>query len=59
MNIIINPQKLSISDRLRKKIEVKFETGLGKLLVHYQDDLKVASLSIEKVTRSGYEINLT
>lgn len=56
MNIIFNPQKLEISDRLRKRIERKFETGLGKLLKHYQEDLKVASLSIEKVTRSGYEI---
>lgn len=56
MNIIFNPQKMTISDRLRRKIETKFETGLGKHLKHYQEDLKVASLSIEKVSRSGYEI---
>jgi ribosome-associated translation inhibitor RaiA len=56
MNIIFNPQKMTISDRLKKKIETKFETGLGKYLKHYQEDLKVASLSIEKKTRSGYEI---
>jgi ribosome-associated translation inhibitor RaiA len=56
MNIQFNPQKLQISDRLRQKIETKFDQGLGKLLVHYQEDLKIASLSIEKVSRSGYEI---
>lgn len=56
MNIIFNPQKLNISDRLKQRIETKFETGLGKHLKHYQEDLKIASLSIEKKTRSGYEI---
>ena len=56
MNIIFNPQKMNISDRFKKRIETKFETGLGKYLKHYQEDLKVASLSIEKKTRSGYEI---
>ncbi len=45
-----------LSDRLKKRIETKFENGLGKYLKHYQEDLKVASLSIEKKTRSGYEI---
>ena len=56
MKIIFNPQKMTISDRLKQRIETKFETGLGKYLKHYQEDLKIASLSIEKVTRSGYEI---
>lgn len=56
MKIIFNPQKMTIGDRLKKKIEIKFETGLGKYLKHYQEDLKIASLSIEKVSRSGYEI---
>lgn len=56
MNIIFNPKKMTMSDRLKKRIETKFETGLGKLLNHYQEDLKIASLSIEKVSRSGYEI---
>jgi ribosome-associated translation inhibitor RaiA len=56
MNIIFNPQKMTISDRLRKRIETKFETGLGKYLKHYQEDLKIASLAIEKKSRSGYEI---
>jgi len=56
MNIIINPQKLSISERLRNRIKTKFDSGLDKLLGHYQEDLKVASLSIEKITRAGYEI---
>ena len=56
MNIIFNPQKMTMSDRLRKRIETKFTTGLGKFLKHYQEDLKIASLAIEKVSRSGYEI---
>ena len=56
MKIIFNPQKMTISDRLKQRIETKFDTGLGKFLKHYQEDLKVASLSIEKVSRSGYEI---
>lgn len=56
MNIIFNPQKLSISDRFKSRIQTKFDQGLGKLLKNYQEDLKVASLSLEKVTRSGYEI---
>ena len=47
---------MNISDRLKKRIETKFETGLGKYLKHYQEDLKVASLAIEKVSHSGYEI---
>ena len=56
MHIFINEQKIKISDRLKQKIQVKFDRGLEKLLGHYQDDLKNASLSIEKITRSGYEI---
>lgn len=56
MNIIFNPQKMIISERLKKRIETKFESGLGKYLKHYQEDLKIASLAIEKVSRSGYEI---
>lgn len=56
MNILFNPQKLQMSDKLKQKIETKFELGLGKLLQHYQEDLKIGSLSIEKVSRSGYEI---
>jgi ribosome-associated translation inhibitor RaiA len=56
MNIIFNPQKLNISDQFKKRIQTKFDQGLGKMLKNYQEDLKVASLSIEKVTRSGYEI---
>lgn len=56
MNIIFNPQKLLLTDRFRKKIQTKFDQGLGKLLLHYQEDLKVASLSIEKLSRSGYQI---
>ena len=56
MNIIFNPQKLSISDRFRTRIQNKFDQSLGKLLKHYQEDLKLASMSIEKIARSGYEI---
>ena len=56
MNIIINEQKLKISDRLRKKIQNKFDKGLEKFLKNYQEDLKVASLSVQKLTRAGYEI---
>lgn len=56
MKIFINEQKLKISDRLRQRIQTKFDTGLEKLLKNYQDDLKNASLSIERLVRSGYEI---
>jgi len=56
MNIIFNPQKLLLSDRFKQRIQTKFDQGLGKLLKNYQEDLKVATLAIEKVTRSGYEI---
>lgn len=56
MEITFNPQKMMISDRLKQRIKTKFETGLGKYLKHYQEDMKLASLSIEKVSRSGYEI---
>jgi ribosome-associated translation inhibitor RaiA len=56
MNITFNPQKMALSDRLKQRIETKFETGLGKYLKHYQEDLKLASIAIEKKTRAGYEI---
>jgi len=56
MNIIINEQKLKISDRLRQRIQTKFDRGLEKFLKNYQNDLKIASLSIQKLTRAGYEI---
>ena len=56
MNIIINEQKLKISDRLRQRIQNKFDKGLEKFLRNYQEDLKVASLSIEKLARAGYQI---
>lgn len=56
MNILFNPQKLSLSDRFKVRIQNKFDQGLGKLLRHYQEDLKQASISIEKMSRSGYEV---
>lgn len=56
MQIFINEQNIKISDRLKNKILTKFETGLGRLLKNYQDDLQKASLSIEKNLRSGYQI---
>ena len=56
MQILFNTQKISITDRFRQKIQIKFEQGLGKLLQHYQEDLKIGNLSIEKVSRSGFEI---
>lgn len=56
MQIFINEQKLKISDRLKQKIQVKFDRGLEKFLTHYQNDLKNASLSIEKITRAGYRV---
>lgn len=56
MNIIFNPQKLAISEKFKERIQTKFDQGLGNLLKNYQEDLKIASLSIEKVTRSGFEI---
>ena len=55
MDIKINEQKLKLSDRLRQKITNKFN-NLEKYLRHYQKDLKVASLSIEKIARSGFQI---
>ncbi len=56
MKIILNLQKLTITDKLKAKIESKFERGLGVLMQNWQEDLKVANLSIEKVARSGYII---
>lgn len=56
MQIFINEQKLKISDRLKQKIQTKFDNGLEKLLSHYQEDLKNASLTIEKITRAGYRV---
>jgi ribosome-associated translation inhibitor RaiA len=56
MQIIFNTQKISISDRFKQRIETKFEQGLGKLLQHYKEEMKIGHLSIEKVSRSGYEI---
>lgn len=56
MQILFNLQKVSISDRFKQRIINKFSQALGKLLSHYQEDLKVGSLSIEKINRSGYEI---
>ena len=56
MKIFINEQKLKISDRLKQKIQIKFDRGLEKLLTHYQEDLKNASLSIERISRAGYRI---
>lgn len=56
MKIIFNEQKLKISEKLRRKIQTKFDRGLDKFLTSYKDDLKVASLSIERLTRAGYQI---
>lgn len=56
MQILFNTQKISITDRFKAKVTGKFEQGIGKLLQHYQEDLKVGNLSIEKVSRSGFEI---
>lgn len=56
MQIIFNTQKISITDRFKQRITNKFEQGLGKLLQHYQDDLKIGLLAIEKKSRSGYEL---
>ncbi len=48
MQILINTQKISITDKFKEKIVKKFEQSLEKLLTNYQPDLKIASLSIEK-----------
>ncbi len=56
MQILFNTQKISITDHFRQKITKKFEQGLGKLLLHYQEDLKIGSISIEKVASESYEI---
>lgn len=56
MQILINTSKISITDKFKSRIIGKYEQGLGKLLQHYQEDLKIGQLSIEKVTSSGYEI---
>ncbi len=55
MQILINAQKISITDSFREKITRKFQQSLEKLLSHYQPDLKVASLAIEK-NGTGFEI---
>lgn len=56
MKIIINEQKLNLSEKIRQKIITKFNRSLEKLLKNYPEDQKIASLSIEKLTRSGYQI---
>ncbi len=61
MQILINTQKISITDRFKEKIIKKFELSLEKLLTSYQPDLKVASLSIEKsgsVFQIKFDMNL-
>lgn len=55
MKILINAQKISITDRFKDKIVRKFDLPLERLLSNYQEDLKVASLSIEK-TGDSYKI---
>lgn len=56
MKINLNLQKLVISDKLKTKIETKFERGLGVLLTNWQEDQKIANLTIERIPRSGYFI---
>ncbi len=56
MQILFNTQKISITDSFKARITKKFEQGLGKFLVHYQEDLKVGLISIEKVASENYEI---
>lgn len=61
MKILINTQKISITERFRNKIIKKFDQSLEKLLTSYQADLKVASLSIEKNSSSfqiKFDMNL-
>ena len=55
MQILINAQKISITDKFKDRISKKFEQSLERLLTSYQPDLKVASLSIEK-TGSTFQI---
>lgn len=55
MQILINAQKISITDKFKERIIRKFEQSLEKLLTSYQPDLKVASLAIEK-TGDTYQI---
>jgi ribosomal subunit interface protein len=56
MQIIINSQKVKIGEKMRAKIQSKITRGIEKYLTHYQEDLKVASLSVERFLRSGYQI---
>lgn len=61
MQILINAQKISITDKFRDRIVKKFEQSLEKLLSTYQPDLKVASLSIEKsgsIFQIKFDMNL-
>lgn len=48
MQILINAQKISITEKFKDRIIKKFEQSLERLLTSYQPDLKVASLAIEK-----------
>lgn len=56
MQINFNLSKLKLSDRYKQRIVSKFSSSLDRLLKSWSEDLKIASLSIEKFTRSGYEI---
>ena len=55
MNIELVDSNVKFTDRYKQRILTKFSL-LDRYLNHLQEDLKIASLSIQKRTRGSYEM---
>ncbi|MBI3282898.1 hypothetical protein HYZ70_02370 [Candidatus Curtissbacteria bacterium] len=56
MVIEIVPQNLEISDRFRAQTIEKFTAAIGKYLNGIEEDLKIATITLEKMPRFGYSL---
>ncbi len=56
MVIEVVPQNFKISENLRAKIALKFSQAIGKYLNGLSEDLKIATITIQKNNRFGYSL---
>ena len=57
MRIKILTDNIDSSESLQEMIDEKLASGLDELLTNYEEEIKEATVHVEKRTRWGYKVN--
>ncbi len=57
MNVQIIGDGIEIDDRIREVVETKMASEIEKYLKDFADDLKKATVRIEKLSHGGFHVN--